>query len=780
MSEGELKTKITTDISGLKEGTEAASSQFRKVGDQIKGSFSDLNSHVSNQMREITSIFKTSVLSMVSLGATFTSAMLPLKAVEWGEMGAQLLRMEQAFTSVARASGMSADEILANLKRASGATMDASDVMQRAGRLMQEGIAPGKLTELMMALRKQAPIVGDTMAEAWDKIGMALTTGNLRIAKQYVGMVDLERELSKYAASLGVSKDRLTEQAKQSVIFEAILARLKETTKGLQTATENYSTSMARSRTEIKEAWEDIYKSMTPVADLLLKMSTMVMTGIMSGIRGLGSLYIPVKMRGAYEAEEKAAVYPSETRFVRGYAAELPKSPIAPRTPEQERELAAFRLSNQAKILDLQGFELLAIKKRHEAELAAEIDEDKRAAMRKRQAVEIAEFERKQIDATAEARIKSWGIMVDAQEEGLTEAALAEVKQARENLKLSEEQAEKYVENWGKAVDEREAQMTEALQNMALEEIRIEREKQRAILEGDVRAYDASLEAKKAEIALKYDLGMISATQMIGLEKNVMAESYFVHLEALNKEAALYEKYPEKYQEVMERIKLLKEKYNADLRIADVKLVGETKKTWDKFLDPISSAISTSIHGIISGTTTLSKAMNELLQNILLSFVDVFVKIGLEWVRNQILMAVFGQAIQKVTAVGQIITEAPVAAAFAYGSTAAIPIVGPGLALAAAAKAYGDVMKMTALVTAERGWDVDRTQMAMIHEKEMVLPAGLAEGFRAMFAGPGPSGGGWKPNQRTFSELGAAYGKGQGKAFVNALRGAAKNMGFKR
>lgn len=263
MGDPELKVRITTDAAGLKAGTEAAASQFQKVTDQIKAAGSDLNSKLSGQMNELTSIFKGSILSMMSVGAGFTAAMLPLKSIEWGEMGAQLMRMEGAFRSVARASGMSADEILANLKRASGATMDASDVMQRAGRLMQEGIAPGKLTELMLALRKQAPLVGDTMSEAWDKIGMALTTGNLRMAKQYVGIVDLERELSKYAASLGVSKDRLSEQAKQMVIFETILARLKERTKDLQTGTEDFSTSMAKSKTQIKEAWEDIYKAMT-------------------------------------------------------------------------------------------------------------------------------------------------------------------------------------------------------------------------------------------------------------------------------------------------------------------------------------------------------------------------------------------------------------------------------------------------------------------------------------------------------------------------------------
>jgi hypothetical protein len=188
------------------------------------------------------------------------------------------------------------------------------------------------------------------------------------------------------------------------------------------------------------------------------------------------------------------------------------------------------------------------------------------------------------------------------------------------------------------------------------------------------------------------------------------------------------------------------------------------------------------IRGIISGTTTLSKALGEMFQNILLSFIDMLIQMAVEWIRNQIVMVVTAKAIRKPAAVGEVTSEAGVGAAAAFSSVMeALPYpYNIAVAPAMAAATFGSIMSYAPLAAAEKGWDVDKTQMALIHEKEMVLPAGIAEGFRAMFAGPGAGGGGWKPNQKTFSELGAAYGKGQGKAFASALRGAARNMKIRR
>ena len=70
------------------------------------------------------------------------------------------------------------------------------------------------------------------------------------------------------------------------------------------------------------------------------------------------------------------------------------------------------------------------------------------------------------------------------------------------------------------------------------------------------------------------------------------------------------------------------------------------------------------------------------------------------------------------------------------------PFIGPVLGAIAAAVVFAAVMALGASVgSAAGGWDVDRDALGMVHAKEMVLPAPLAEGIRGMISGQGTVGG---------------------------------------
>ena len=57
-----------------------------------------------------------------------------------------------------------------------------------------------------------------------------------------------------------------------------------------------------------------------------------------------------------------------------------------------------------------------------------------------------------------------------------------------------------------------------------------------------------------------------------------------------------------------------------------------------------------------------------------------------------------------------------------------IPAVGPALGAAAAAATFAAVMAFGSVTSAAGGfYEVDRDQLAFIHKKEMVLPAGIAD-----------------------------------------------------
>jgi len=97
--------------------------------------------------------------------------------------------------------------------------------------------------------------------------------------------------------------------------------------------------------------------------------------------------------------------------------------------------------------------------------------------------------------------------------------------------------------------------------------------------------------------------------------------------------------------------------------------------------------------------------------------------------------AVTGAATQTAAAAtagtAEIGTNAAVAAAGAYKSTVVIPFIGPVAAPAAAALALAAVLGFGALISAKGGMDeVPGDQLAMVHKKEMILPAWIAEPMR--------------------------------------------------
>ncbi len=91
--------------------------------------------------------------------------------------------------------------------------------------------------------------------------------------------------------------------------------------------------------------------------------------------------------------------------------------------------------------------------------------------------------------------------------------------------------------------------------------------------------------------------------------------------------------------------------------------------------------------------------------------------------------------------VSEVVGYSGVAGAAAFASTAAIPIIGPELAPGAAAAAVAATMAFAPIAAASGGWgEIDRDQMAMVHKKEMILPAWIAEPMRKSLTTPSSGG----------------------------------------
>lgn len=99
------------------------------------------------------------------------------------------------------------------------------------------------------------------------------------------------------------------------------------------------------------------------------------------------------------------------------------------------------------------------------------------------------------------------------------------------------------------------------------------------------------------------------------------------------------------------------------------------------------------------------------------------------------------QSVGAAAGMAEIGTRAATSAAGAFSSTVVIPFIGPVAAPVAAAAALAAVLGFGALISAEGGMgEVPSDQLAMVHKKEMILPAWIAEPMRKSISARGSGG----------------------------------------
>lgn len=284
--------------------------------------------------------------------------------------------------------------------------------------------------------------------------------------------------------------------------------------------------------------------------------------------------------------------------------------------------------------------------------------------------------------------------------------------------------------------------------------------------------------------------GKMSKAQEIQDEIDAQQKMYEVQLAEAEKEAQLTSLTPVQKAKALNDIEVMQAQHNAQMARMSTELLQQqkndadkaaeqqkqaaekTQQAWERAFQPITQAFDSSINGVLQGTETLQQAEAKAAQSITLAFIDAEAKKLMAAVASnaQILarhMATEmgmtaateagetarlasktagdaqGKAVSLSSGIAQINNDAMKAAAGAYASTAEIPLVGPVLAPAAAAAAYTAVMGFEVL-SAEGGTVIPSGVNPLIqaHEKEMVLPANIAQPLLGMVSGGADFGSG--------------------------------------
>lgn len=332
-------------------------------------------------------------------------------------------------------------------------------------------------------------------------------------------------------------------------------------------------------------------------------------------------------------------------------------------------------------------------------------------------------------------------------------------------------------------------------------------------IDGDRRAQEARIAQELDAARFQEATRQISAEQRLAIEQRLYADEEEIQRKAIEEEAANLDKsaldYASKYAALMEKLGRLDDERNARMQRGTEEALAKQIAAYNRFFDRIGGEFDNSFRRWAAGEETFSRSFGQMEANIYSTFVGTLEHMGTQWALMELRRHVLHQrgvmdeqaletknlifhqhvlttkqiaeqvnasrkiildqgvaaeeessvaaaaatkgGIEATEATKSVSRSAASAAGKAYSAMAEIPIVGPALGAAAAAATFAAVMAFETLISAQGGADLGAggPYATVLHSREMVLPAPLAEGVRSMVAagGAGQSGPGGSSEQ---------------------------------
>lgn len=259
-----------------------------------------------------------------------------------------------------------------------------------------------------------------------------------------------------------------------------------------------------------------------------------------------------------------------------------------------------------------------------------------------------------------------------------------------------------------------------------------------------------------SDIQILKTLNQVSAEDAIQQEIAVENNKFRLMTEEIKAEQATSDQIVDIHRRQQAQFDQLETQHFAKLRQLNQQAVAESVRSWQSMLQPISSAVSSSLTGMITGHENFRQALANIGNAIVSDFVSMAVRRATNWLAGELTMtsasaagnaaraashtaaAAEGKAVDAAASSTSVFGDANKAAAGAFSAVAGIPIIGPILAPPAAAAAFAAVMAFD-VFSARGGFDIPAglNPVTQLHEREMVLPAAIAEPLRNSLAGGG-------------------------------------------
>ncbi len=274
----------------------------------------------------------------------------------------------------------------------------------------------------------------------------------------------------------------------------------------------------------------------------------------------------------------------------------------------------------------------------------------------------------------------------------------------------------------------------------------------------EVRLLADGLKQKLALYTQEARFYEITQQEKLALSQQAIGQEYAGELGALQKLDALGEQSLASKQRVDDMLIEATRRRDDQMGALTRSALQDQERDYQAFGSSISQAFNSQLRGLLTGTTTWHTAFKNALQDLLIKFI--------EWCETSAAHYALAEAMktaattagvaartgaeqggaaaslgaQGAAAVRSILSSAAEAFAGVFGFLS--PLMGP-FAAGPAAAAQATVAGMAgAVASADIGmWQVPRDQLALIHQNELIMPAGPAGALRDMLTNA-PSGGG--------------------------------------
>lgn len=200
------------------------------------------------------------------LGVVATAAYTVKSALDLTLEAESIRKVSSQFEILAKNAGISSTELKDGLEKVSDGLVDTDDLLKSANKaIVTLGSSASKLPEIFEQAKNITKVFGGDLITNFETINQAVATGQTRMLRQVGLIVDADEANRKYANSLGITVNALSDNERKQALLNAVLEKSKETYSGIKTDNESASISVQKLSTSIKELKDTVILALDKV-----------------------------------------------------------------------------------------------------------------------------------------------------------------------------------------------------------------------------------------------------------------------------------------------------------------------------------------------------------------------------------------------------------------------------------------------------------------------------------------------------------------------------------